>query len=587
MCGIIGYTGNRRASPIILRGLKRLEYRGYDSAGIATVSSKIHVKKDRGRVDEINTRLNLEELPGTVGIGHTRWATHGAPNTINAHPHVDCKQSVAVVHNGIIENYSELKSELISRGHIFRSDVDTEVIPHLIEEFIKDGKTLRDAVIETSKLLKGCFAFLVISNGDERIFASRYKCPLILGIGNGENFVASDAIAFLEFTKRAIFLDDHEVAEIGRDYFRVFNLQGEEKEKKINIIEWDIEEAQRSGFEHYMIKEIYEQAEILSKTVSQDKRNIEKIAEMINTAPNVVFTGCGTSYHACLSASYVFSQIAGKHVDVFLASEFSNFYNSLPDGMLMVAVSQSGETADVLEAVRTINTKGRVVSIVNVVGSSLARMSDAFLCLNAGPEICVLATKSFTSQLALLNLLAYTCAGKYEEGKRRIQMVAKEVSELLSDKNVARIKELSRILKNTHDIFLIGRGLSYPIVLEGALKIKEASYIHAEGFAGGELKHGTLALIEDNTPCIVFVTEKNEKETLSNVSEIKSRGAYIIGVSPNNYNIFDFWIRVPECGVENPIVQIIPIQILAYQLAVLRGCEPDHPRSLAKSVTVP
>jgi len=266
---------------------------------------------------------------------------------------------------------------------------------------------------------------------------------------------------------------------------------------------------------------------------------------------------------------------------------FSNFYNSLPDGMLMVAVSQSGETADVLEAVRTINTKGRVVSIVNVVGSSLARMSDAFLCLNAGPEICVLATKSFTSQLALLNLLAYTCAGKYEEGKRRIQMVAKEVSELLSDKNVARIKELSRILKNTHDIFLIGRGLSYPIVLEGALKIKEASYIHAEGFAGGELKHGTLALIEDNTPCIVFVTEKNEKETLSNVSEIKSRGAYIIGVSPNNYNIFDFWIRVPECGVENPIVQIIPIQILAYQLAVLRGCEPDHPRSLAKSVTVP
>ena len=587
MCGIIGYTGNRRASPIILRGLKRLEYRGYDSAGIATVSSKIHVKKDRGRVDEINTRLNLEELPGTVGIGHTRWATHGAPNTINAHPHVDCKQSVAVVHNGIIENYSELKSELISRGHIFRSDVDTEVIPHLIEEFIKDGKTLRDAVIETSKLLKGSFAFLAISNGDERIFASRYKCPLILGIGNGENFVASDAIAFLEFTKRAIFLDDHEVAEIGRDYFRVFNLQGEEKEKKINIIEWDIEEAQRSGFEHYMIKEIYEQAETLSKTVSQDKRNIEKIAEMINTAPNVVFTGCGTSYHACLSASYVFSQIAGKHVDVFLASEFSNFYNSLPDGMLMVAVSQSGETADVLEAVRTINTKGRVVSIVNVVGSSLARMSDAFLCLNAGPEICVLATKSFTSQLALLNLLAYTCAGKYEEGKRRIQMVAKEVSELLSDKNVARIKELSRILKNTHDIFLIGRGLSYPIVLEGALKIKEASYIHAEGFAGGELKHGTLALIEDNTPCIVFVTEKNEKETLSNVSEIKSRGAYIIGVSPNNYNIFDFWIRVPECGVENPIVQIIPIQILAYQLAVLRGCEPDHPRSLAKSVTVP
>jgi len=289
LCGIIGYTGNRRASPIILRGLKRLEYRGYDSAGIATVSSKIHVKKDRGRVDEINTRLNLEELPGTVGIGHTRWATHGAPNTINAHPHVDCKQSVAVVHNGIIENYSELKSELISRGHIFRSDVDTEVIPHLIEEFIKDGKTLRDAVIETSKLLKGSFAFLAISNGDERIFASRYKCPLILGIGNGENFVASDAIAFLEFTKRAIFLDDHEVAEIGRDYFRVFNLQGEEKEKKINIIEWDIEEAQRSGFEHYMIKEIYEQAEILSKTVSQDKRNIEKIAEMINTAPNVVF----------------------------------------------------------------------------------------------------------------------------------------------------------------------------------------------------------------------------------------------------------------------------------------------------------
>jgi glucosamine--fructose-6-phosphate aminotransferase (isomerizing) len=358
-------------------------------------------------------------------------------------------------------------------------------------------------------------------------------------------------------------------------------------ERPVQSVEWDAEKARKGEFEHFMLKEIMEQVDTVQRAAAQDKKILEKIASEIKRARGVFLVGCGSSYHACLTASYVFSKVAREHVNVVLASEFPNYEHFLTNRTLIIAVSQSGETYDVLEAIRAGKKRGsKIISVVNVMGSSLARESDAFLLMHAGPEICVLSTKTYTSQIALLNLLAYTLAGRFEEGKRRLKYLWNVIYYLTSANTRNKIRKLAEKLMNEQHVFCIGRGLQYPTAMEAALKIKEASYIHAEAFAGGELKHGTIALVEEGTPCIVFISEENEKEILSNATEIKSRGGYIIGVSPKNYNALDFWIKVPECVTENPIVQIIPIQILAYQLAVLRGCDPDKPRNLAKSVTV-
>jgi len=588
MCGIVGYVGNQRATPILLESIKKLEYRGYDSVGMSTIDNGIKILKGAGRIDDVNKKLDFCSLSGNIGISHTRWATHGGVNDINAHPQTDCKNKIAVVHNGIIENYSELKRGLIERGHKFKSDTDTEVISHLIEEFKNNGMTFRDAVIETSKQLEGLFAFIAIKNNENsRIIACKNKCPLVLGVGLNENFVASDVVSFLNHTNRVVFLDDNEIAEITKDDFQVFNILGRPITKEISTINWSSEEAKKSGYKHFMIKEINEQKKTIDRVISHDKKNIQKIADMINDAFGVFFVACGTSYHACMSAGYIFSKITKKHINVYLASEFPNFSHFLTKDTLMIAVSQSGETADVLEAVRVAKEKGvKVISLVNVMGSSLMRMSDFTLMLNAGPEICVLATKSFTSQLALLYLLAYTCVGRNKEGRDKLKNVSKKLKDILSKKNIQRIKKLAKDLKDEENIYLIGRGLSFSTTLEGALKLKEVSYIHAEGLAGGELKHGTLALIERETPCIAIVPDNDGRhDILSNAMEIKSRGGYIIGIANEENEIFDYSIIIPKVEM-HPILMIIPIQLLAYYLALERGCDPDKPRNLAKSVTV-
>ncbi|MGQ9479373.1 MAG: glutamine--fructose-6-phosphate transaminase (isomerizing) [Thermoproteota archaeon] len=590
MCGIIGYMGRSDASQIVLNGLRHLEYRGYDSVGFAGVlESRLIIKKDTGKVDEVHAKLNFLEHKLNLAVGHTRWATHGRVTKTNAHPHTDCENNVAIVHNGIIENYEELKKELISKGHAFRSKTDSEVIAHLIEEGLKNGAEFEEACFSAFRRLEGAYAILAVKRGEYKIVAIKRGSPLVVGIADHGSFAASDIPAFLEHTRRVVYLYDYDMVVLKPEpvFYNIENGVLLPVERPIQSIEWDAEKARKGEFEHFMLKEIMEQVDTVQRAASQDRKILERIATGIRRARGVFLVGCGSSYHACLTASYIFSKITKEHINVVLASEFPYYEHFLTNRTLIIAVSQSGETYDVLEAIRAGKKRGsKIISVLNVMGSSLARESDAFLLMHAGPEICVLSTKTYTSQIALLTLLAYTLAGKYEEGRRRLKYLWNVIYYLTSANTRNKIRELAERLKDKEHLFCIGRGLQHPTAMEAALKIKEASYIHAEAFAGGELKHGAIALIEEGTPCIVFVSEENSKETLSNAMEIKSRGGFIIGVSPRNHEVFDFWIKVPECGTENPIVQIIPIQILAYQLAVLRGCDPDKPRNLAKSVTV-
>ncbi len=587
MCGIIGYIGNKNAVPIVLDGLKKLEYRGYDSFGIGILNgSGITVKKEVGKISEISSNSEINNIEGNVAVGHSRWSTHGKVTKENAHPHLSNNGKIAVVHNGIIENYQELKKFLISNGFKFYSETDTEVIPNLIEFYMKENNFV-DAVKKAIGQLEGSYALVMIYENENQLVAVRHESPLVIGVGDSEFFVASDIPAFLGHTKKVIYLDDKDMAIINKK-LEIFNLKSDSPVvRPVHTIEWDAEQAKKGKFRHFMLKEITEQAEVINKAIAQDKKIIYEIADAIKKARGIYFVACGTAYHACLAASYKFSKIAKRHVNVALASEFPNYKDFLIPQSLVIAVSQSGETADVLAAIRAAKAKGaKVISIVNVAGSSLARESDQALLQHAGPEICVLSTKSYTSQLAILTLLAYAIAGKFEEGRAKLKDLIKYIYYLTSANMQSHIKYLAKRLSSIKDIYMIGRGLQYPTALEAALKIKEVSYIHAEGFAGGELKHGSIALIEKGTPCIVFSSQDTEKEVISNAMELKARGAYIIGVSPKPNEVFDFFIKVREAEEANSICQIIPIQILAYQLALLRGCDPDRPRNLSKSVTV-
>ncbi len=591
MCGIIGYIGKRQAAPIIFDGLKRLEYRGYDSAGMAIFdgSNGVQIKKDIGLVDDINKRLNFLSMQGNIGIGHTRWATHGGVTQTNAHPHISNNKKILVIHNGIVENYQELLTMLKENGFTFYSETDTEIIPNLIEFEMRKGKDFEHAAIDAIKQFDGYCAVLAMFEGERKIVAARNGSPLVVGVGNGENFIASDIPAFLEHTKNVIYIHDSDFVVLDSNRVKFFNLEdGKEVGRPLHSIDWDIEQAKKGNFDHFMMKEISEQVQTVKSAANQDKEILFEIADEMKKAKGVFLVACGSSYHACLTASYLFSKITKLHINVVLGSEFSNYENFLTPGTLVIAVSQSGETIDVLDAVKTARQKGsKVMSLVNVVGSSLHRNSDRALMLNAGPEICVLSTKTYTAQLTVLALLAYTIAGKYDEGKKNLEYLWNIIYNLTAANTRKYLMKLAEELKDKNHIFTIGRGLQFPTSLEAALKIKEVSYIHAEGFSGGELKHGTIALIEQGTPCIVFSSKENEKEIISNAMEIKARGGYIIGIdSKKNKDVFDFFIKVPDVGDLNPIIQIIPIQILSYQLAVLRGCDPDKPRNLAKSVTV-
>ncbi len=586
MCGIIGAVTESNSIPAVLEGLKRLEYRGYDSFGFGfRQGNKLKVIKRVGKIGEFNEKIDSNS---PICIGHSRWATHGRVTEANAHPHLSNNGKIAVVHNGIVENFQELKESLVYGGFKFNSETDTEVIANMIQFYMdKEKMDLVGATIETLGRIKGSYAVVIMHSDLDGLIGARKGSPLVVGVGNREYFIASDIPAFLPYTKRVIYLDEGEIAVIGKEFVKVFDLKkNREVKKEIDEIGWDMEQALKGSYEHFMLKEIVEQKETIGKAIHQNSELIEGITGMIKRAKGVFFVGCGTSYHACVSSSYIFSHVAKMHVNVVLASEFRNYEEFLTKETLVVAVSQSGETADLLDAVRTAKKKGsKVVAIVNVMGSTLMRTADKTIMMNSGPEICVLSTKSYTAQLAILLLLAYSVAGKLDEGKKIINETIEKIPELI-DENLNKLKVVAKELKDKRDFFLIGRDLAYPSALEGALKIKEVSYIHAEAFAGGELKHGTIALIEENTPVIAFVTSPSRGLILSNVVEVKSRGAFIIGIDSKENDLYDLCIKVPSLGNADPIGMIIPIQILAYYLALERDCDPDKPRNLAKSVTV-
>jgi len=590
MCGIIGYCGQKPAVPIVLEALKRLEYRGYDSAGIASLcDGQLLIRKDAGQVDEVIQRNNLASLPGLVAIGHTRWATHGGVTQFNAHPHSDCENRVAVVHNGIIENNHELRQELIGMGHKFTSETDSEIIPHLLEDELKNGCSLEQAVLNIVPRVEGSYAFLVISLDDpSKIIGTRKNIPLIVGTDAPNYYISSDALAFSQYTNQVMNLEDGEVVMLTQDGIEFFDSKGNRLVKQTRKLDHSWAESNKGGYQHFMLKEIMEQAQVLSQIVQQDEKRFTDIALDILRARQVIITACGTSRYAALVGRYLFSRVGKKFCDVVMASEFGYFADSVDKNTVVIAVSQSGETADVVEGVKSAKDAGaQIISIVNRPNSILVDLSDQVIYLNCGAEIAVAATKSFLSQLVIFYLLSFAMINSFDKAAAKLANLSNEITRVL-DWNKSELIKLSQRLKNKDDFYYIARGINFALASEGALKLKEISYIHAEGMPAGELKHGTLALIEPGTPVVVLCpADYTFLETLSNAVEAKSRGAYIIGVSDKESDIYDSWIKLPEVDeLLYPMVALVPLQLLAYYIAVNRGYDPDKPRNLAKSVTV-
>ncbi len=589
MCGIFGYVGSREdAGSLVIKGLKKLEYRGYDSWGVAVqTNAHIEVSKDVGRISGVDHE-QFKHSSG-LAIAHSRWATHGGVTKQNAHPHLSEDGKIAVVHNGIIENYLELKKMLQKKGHTFKSETDTEVIPHLIQDLKKDGMTLEDAVRAACQMFTGRYGILVLDTETHALVAARTGSPLIVGVGEGEYFIASDIPAFLEQTRIVNYLDDGEMVclESNKAIFRSIETGKEIQKRKIEIA-WKVEDTEKGEYEHYMLKEIMDQKESIIRAVHQDEEQIMTLAKAIKDCVGCILSACGTAGKACMAADYFFSIIAKRHVNFVPSSEFKIYHHFLLPESLIVVVSQSGETADVLEAMKTAKEAGsKVLAIVNVEGSSVARAADYTLLINAGPERAVASTKALTGQMAVLMLIAYAVAGKLNEGRMALLEAGAKINDMLNPRYIDHIKGIAEVLHHHKDMYIIGKSWNYPMALESAIKIQEVSYIHAQGFAAGELKHGPIALIEEGTPCIALMgNDEVTADMLSNIMELKARGATIIAVSPERHEIFDHWIKVPDAGPAQPIVNIIPIQILSYYLAVLKGKDPDMPRNLAKSVTV-
>ena len=584
MCGIFGYVGKRRTAPqIVLDGLKILEYRGYDSWGIAAPGrSGLEVDKHTGKISVASTKL----ANATIALGHTRWATHGGVTDANAHPHLDCQAGLALIHNGIVENYQELKASLPT--HKFLSETDSEVVAHQIEELV-ESLGVREAVREVFNQVRGLNAFVVISSTEQKLVAAKNGSPIVIGLGKGENFISSDSTAILPYTKRLIFLEDGMLAEITTDSVMIFNAKtGRAVKPQITTVDWEVETATVGEFPHFMIKEISEQPRVIRNIATTYADQVESLAKLIKDAFGTYFIGCGTAGNAALTGTYLFSHIAHRHVNFAYGSEFNYLEDFLTPKSLVIALSQSGETIDVIEPVTRAKKNGvQLTSITNSLGSTLYRLSDAKILLGAGPEKSVCATKSFTAKLAVLTMLAYTLDGGVKEAAKVLLAAADGIEEVIGKPYQQQILKLVKKIKLHQHIYIIGRGLNYPTALEAALKIKEVSYIHAEGFAGGELKHGVIALIEKGTPCIVFAPiDETYQAMISNAMELKARGAYIIGVSSKPNQVFDTLLPVPDVGNASPIVNAIPAQLLAYHLAVALGYDPDKPRNLAKSVTV-
>ncbi len=584
MCGIFGYLGDQtNAGNLVLDGLKSLEYRGYDSWGVVVKQQnrKLHIEKHVGKIGDATLPL----LKSSSGIGHTRWATHGGVTESNSHPHLDCNREIIIVHNGIIENYAELKQKLQSK-HRYLSETDSEVFAHLVEEKIINGMDLPQAVLDTFTQTKGLSAIIVYQPNTDKFVAIKNGSPLVFGTKDQEFFLASDSAALTPHTNKVHFLEDNELLTISRSGYQVYDLKLNPKTISFITLEYSSTDINLGKYPHFMMKEIHEQPFILRKIVQEQESNIQKAATVIQKAYGTYFLGCGTAYYAGLAGTYLFSKIAKKHVNASVGSEFTYHKDFLQDKSLVVALSQSGETIDIISSIKDAKEKkAKIMAITNVLGSTLYRMADHRLLLTAGPEKGVLATKSFTAKIAYLYLLAHVLNKSIKTGKTNILKVADEIERLLTKKD--SIHTLAKKVKSSPHIFILGRGMSYPTALESALKIKEVSYIHAEGFAAGELKHGVIALIEKGTPVIVFNPEdETYEDTLNAAHEVKARGANIIGISSKKHEVYDTFIPISNCGDATIIPHVVVAQLLGYYLAIELGNDPDKPRNLAKSVTV-
>jgi len=583
MCSIIGYSGKNSAAPILVKGLQKMEYRGYDSVGIATESeNKIVVKKGVGRVVEVSNAIQLDKLPGNIGIGHTRWATHGKVTEKNAHPHSSNSGKIAIVHNGIVENFEELKSDLQNKGYEFQSETDTEVIANLIQLNLDETSDVKQSIIKTVNQIKGHYSFVAIFD-DGTLAAARFHEPLIVGVGKNGNYLSSDVLGFIENTDDAIYVDNEDFVIVNDSGIHIFDFDGTPVKYQITKVSKEFADVYKGDYAHFTIKEISEQPDTILRAV--DNNQIQQFVDNIKQAKNLYITGSGTSYNAAEIAKYLMSKFAKIKINTLISSELPFSPNEIEPDSTLITISQSGESADVLEAVKIAKeSNAKILSIVNLLNSSLSQQSSLAIGLNCGPEIGVAATKSFTSQLAILyKITDQLCNGCVNPDWKK---VSDAISQVLS--NNLKIKELAKNLKEITDIYVLGRGIHLPIAREAALKLKELSYIHAEGIPGGELKHGPLALMDSNVYVIIInPRDSTYNDTLNSANEIKARGAKIIGISDKKNDVYDHWIEIPSVDEAlYPIVEIVPIQLLAYYSALEKKTDPDYPRNLAKSVTV-
>lgn len=611
MCGIVGYIGNKEACPVLLKGLKRLEYRGYDSAGVALMNDEIHVHKVAGKVQDLENLVSQKDTHAKIGIGHTRWATHGEPTQVNAHPHVSEQGKIALIHNGIIENFDALKQELLKRGHTFKSETDSEVLVHLIEDLQeKEGVELEEAVRLALSKVVGAYAIVVMGKDDpDTLIAARKGSPLVIGIGNEEYFLASDATPIVEYTRNVIYLKDNDVAIVKGDSMVLKTIENEVQTPYVQDLEISLEQIEKGGYDHFMLKEIHEQPQSINDTMrgrlNVDKGllklgGIEEYEGKFDHIDRIIIIACGTSWHAGLVAEYVFEELARIPVEVEYASEFRYRKPVIKEGDLVVAISQSGETADTLAAIELAKEKGATIfGICNVVGSSIARATHAGVFTHAGPEIGVASTKAFTSQLIVLYMMAFLMAHRrgtisasyYQQLLNELSLVPQKIKETIENTD-EQIKAVAHQFQNSSHFLYLGRGYNYPVGLEGALKLKEISYIHAEGYPAAEMKHGPIALIDEFMPVVVVATNKtNYGKVASNIQEVKARKGKIISIVNEGdvdiRNLSDYVIEVPSTDeILSPLISVIPLQMLAYHIALLRGCNVDQPRNLAKSVTV-
>ena len=611
MCGIVAYIGSREAYPILIKGLERLEYRGYDSAGVALLQSEIKVFKKSGKVQELKDYASKYDTSGNIGIGHTRWATHGEPNEVNAHPHFSSDNKIALIHNGIIENYAVLKEELVKRGYAFHSETDTEVLVHLIEEVQKNTKlSLFDAVRVALNEVTGAYAIVVLSEDNpQQLIAARKGSPLVIGMGKDEFFVASDATPIIEYTNNVVYVDDEEVVLIDlKDGLSIKTIANQEKTPYVQELEMKLETLEKGGYEHFMLKEIYEQPRSIYDSMRgriDSKRGdiylggMLEYKNILTQANRIIFTACGTSWHAALVAEYLFEDIARVPVEVEYASEFRYRNPVINQGDVVIAISQSGETADTLAAIELAKQKGAtVLGVCNVVGSSIPRATHAGAYTHAGPEIGVASTKAFTAQVTVLTQMAlwlgYT-KGTINQAKLarylvELEAIPSKVEEAL--KTDVEVEKMARIIADSENALYLGRGYNFPVALEGALKLKEISYIHAEGYPAAEMKHGPIALIDENMPVVVLATKNAQYEKMvSNIQEVKARKGKVFAIVTKGdvavKEMADRWIEIPDCPEElSPLISSIPLQLLSYHVALMRGCNVDQPRNLAKSVTV-